>query len=352
MAYKTLNDSFYYDAEIRQLPKVASDLLLYLITNPHSHFSGIYYLPLATVPIESKLTVTEIDSAISILSNIEEIQKDVDRVSSVESESIKRPDRVSVFETNCKNHFFIRFDKVQNIVFVKSMLRHQTGGRMSEKQIRSVLSQVQQFSKSSVIVPFLEYHRDFLLHCFLAFEKAQPPEDRKFDVAKARREKLKNDVEEFYHQFGLSFFCTKKYPIRELRQEEASAEEEASADNQLSKVDQTIDDRALNFSGNNLTPSKEEKERIAILCLQLKDLNHGFNPYQFVKKTINKNIPYTVTMEVLAKMVKYKATIKNAWAYAIDVLQKDYQQYNYAQAMKEHMQYKEPVQIGKLTVVD
>jgi hypothetical protein len=73
-----------------------------------------------------------------------------------------------------------------------------------------------------------------------------------------------------------------------------------------------------------LSPTKEEKQRIADLCVQLTDMNHGFNPYAFVEKNIKAKIPHKVTEHVLRQLVKYKPTIKKAWAYAIDILKKEY----------------------------
>ncbi len=361
MAYKTINDNFYFDPEIRQLPKIASDLLLYLVLNPHAHFSGVYYLPLANVPIESKLNVKEIDAAINILSGIknstieqenstiEQNQEVTYRVSDNTNDSKQqkqKPVRVFGNTNDSKQHFFICFESLRQIVYVKSMLRHQTGGRMSERQLRSVLNHLSQFSKSSVIVPFLEYHRDYFIHCFLALEKSSVTADEKrLNANITRRKHLEKEFIDFYNQHGLIFFCSKIYPIRLSQQEEEEAEEEASAYNQ-----NFLDN--LEYGKNKMILSKEEKQRISDLCLQLKDMNTGFNPYQFVMKTIKANIPYLVTEDVLTKIVKYKATIKKAWPYAMDILKKQYQQYNYAQALNEHMNYKKPIKLSDIKVID
>jgi hypothetical protein len=346
MAFKTVNDGFYYDSDVRALPKIASDLLLYLMTNPHGHFSGMYYLPLEIVPVESKLTSEEIDKAIAILANIQENQPDTYRVSDNENQQKQESNRVSVFGSNKKQHYFIRFDSRNNIIFIKSMLRHQTGGRMSERQIRSVFTHIVQFNKSSTIIPFLDYHRNYIRHCFLEFEKHGLIDEKKFAASKPRRENLQKDIEAFYQQHGLSFFCSKKYPIQQIQQEEEEAKEEASASNQI-----LWDDSNSNEKEEQI-PSKEDKQQISDLCLQLKDLNHGFDPYQFVGKTIKSHIPFQVTIDVLEQLIKYKATVRKAWPYALNILQKKYQQYNYAQALIEHMNFKEPIRLSNIKVID
>ena len=346
MAFKSVNDGFYYDSDVRALPKIASDLLLYLMTNPHGHFSGIYYLPLASVPVESKLTSEEIDKAIAILANIQENQIDTHRVSDNENQQKQRSNRVSVFGSNKEQHYFLRFDSENSVVFVKSMLRHQTGGRMSERQIRSVLTHIMQFIKSSVLSSFLDYHRNYIRHCFLEFEKHEIGDERKLAAGRLRQGNLKKDIEDIYQKYDLSFFCSKKYPIRQIQQEEEEEEEEE---------EETVYNQDFFGTSDNKedpTPSKEDKQKINELCLQLKDLNSGFNPFQFVVRTVKTHIPFTVTIDVLEQLVKYKPTIKKAWPYAIDILQKKYQQFNYAQALKNHMNFKEPIKLSDLKVID
>jgi len=287
MAYKTINDSFYFDPEVKCLPKAASDLLLYLIINPHSHFSGIYYLPLANVPVESKLSADDVNKALDILSRvkkstIEQNQEDTYRVSDNQNNSKQqkqKPDRVSVFNTDCKQHFFICFDYERDIIFIKSMLRHQTGGKMSERQIRSVLNHLMQLSKSSVIAPFLEYHRDYLNHCFLALEKTSPGNDEKRNISNiTRRMQLQKDIVEFYKQHGLSFFCAQKYPIQVLRQESASASESASESADIVSEKKTSDISQIEYSDNEKTPLKNKRIKHLINYEEaIGNLRLGFN---------------------------------------------------------------------------
>ena len=86
------------------------------------------------------------------------------------------------------------------------------------------------------------------------------------------------------------------------------------------------------------TIPQEAKERISKLCLLLQ--GNCFNPFQFIQKNIAAKIPYQVTEDVLGEIVKHKENIKNPWAYALTVLKKKYADFNYAENLKKHMEYK------------
>lgn len=53
MAYKNIHDCFWTDSKVRKLSKDEKLLLLYLITSPHSHYTGLYYLPQEFMKLES-----------------------------------------------------------------------------------------------------------------------------------------------------------------------------------------------------------------------------------------------------------------------------------------------------------
>ena len=54
--YRTVDARFWSDPKVRRWGPDERLLFLYLITNPHTHLSGLYYLPWALVPVESGLT--------------------------------------------------------------------------------------------------------------------------------------------------------------------------------------------------------------------------------------------------------------------------------------------------------
>ncbi len=214
MAFKNLNESYYNDPEVRALQLDADHLLQYFILNPHSHFSGIYYLPMSAVPAESKLPVDKIQEIIDTLSGKPDTlsigyQYPIDRVSD-----------------DCANrkHWFIYYDDRYQVMYVKSMLYHQTGGSMSARQIRSVLNHIVQFIKSPALTHFLAYHREYFDRCL-----AEMASKNKKDSERAREALLRTDLISFYAKVGLSFFSPETYPNRDLQQEEASEAESVEA---------------------------------------------------------------------------------------------------------------------------
>lgn len=87
-------------------------------------------------------------------------------------------------------------------------------------------------------------------------------------------------------------------------------------------------------------PTAEDKRLIALACDKLKGNGKGFNPFQFVQKTINARIPHDVTLAVLQSMGKNQADIKNFWGYALKVLREEYREYNYARELERHYKFK------------
>lgn len=66
--YRTIDARFWTDPKVRGLCPNAKLLFLYLVTNPHAHVSGIYYLPHITVHHESGIPVASLDTLYDTLS--------------------------------------------------------------------------------------------------------------------------------------------------------------------------------------------------------------------------------------------------------------------------------------------
>ncbi len=66
--YRTIDASFWTDAKVRKLGVNDRLLFLYLITNPHTHVSGLYYLPLLIAQHESGIASKPLRYAIDTLS--------------------------------------------------------------------------------------------------------------------------------------------------------------------------------------------------------------------------------------------------------------------------------------------
>jgi hypothetical protein len=86
-------------------------------------------------------------------------------------------------------------------------------------------------------------------------------------------------------------------------------------------------------------PDELDKKRIASLCEQLQNLNHGFNPFFFIQWNIKAKIPFQVTEYILHQLVQYKPT--HAWPYAMAILKKEYQHRNYAAELLKHEELKQ-----------
>lgn len=117
--YRTINSSFWTDPKVRALPKDGKLLMLYLISCPHAHVGGIYYLPEVTIAHETGLAGKGIDTLWDTLS---------------ESGLVWR-------------------DKKAEVVWVVNMLRYQGHGK---KVYASVANQLRSLHKSNLINKFLQ----------------------------------------------------------------------------------------------------------------------------------------------------------------------------------------------------
>lgn len=67
--YRTIDAKFWHDQKITKLSKDAKFFMLYLVTNPHSHLCGLYYLPSVMATHESGLKKSELDALWHTLSS-------------------------------------------------------------------------------------------------------------------------------------------------------------------------------------------------------------------------------------------------------------------------------------------
>lgn len=68
--YRNIDAAFWTDKKVRRLKPSERLLFLYLITNPHTHVSGLYYLPWLIAQHESGLTKEDLDLAATTLSDM------------------------------------------------------------------------------------------------------------------------------------------------------------------------------------------------------------------------------------------------------------------------------------------
>lgn len=103
--YRTIDAAFWTDPKVKALPANGRLLFLYFITNPHTHVSGIYYLPRNVMAHETGLQEKAVDTLCDTLSSAG----------------------------------FCGFDRVLELVWVKNMMRYQGRG---EKNRRSAAHHV------------------------------------------------------------------------------------------------------------------------------------------------------------------------------------------------------------------
>ncbi len=78
MIYRTICTQLWTDKKIQRLTVHGKLLFVYLITNPHTHLSGIYYLPKELITKETGLSNTLSDTLFHTLSELERAYYDAD----------------------------------------------------------------------------------------------------------------------------------------------------------------------------------------------------------------------------------------------------------------------------------
>ena len=131
--YRTIDSAFWTDPKVKTLPAEAKYLFLYFITNPHTHVSGVYYLPRLLAQHETGLPVEELNTLCDTLSGAG----------------------------------LCGFDRENEVIWVKNMMRYQGKG---DKNARSAARHVKEdLHHSALIDDFLEAYpnifRNFVLSC-------------------------------------------------------------------------------------------------------------------------------------------------------------------------------------------
>lgn len=121
--YRSIDAKFWTDPKVRELRPLHKLLFLYLITNSHSHVSGIYYLPKVLMQHETGIPSAEIENGIDTLSRT----------------------------------YLCLYDTTTEVIWVRHMLRYQHHG---EKIRLAVASQLESLHNCLIIKEFLEEYQD------------------------------------------------------------------------------------------------------------------------------------------------------------------------------------------------
>lgn len=121
MKYRAIHGSFWTDPKVKRLSPDQKLLFLYLITCPHSHLSGIYYLPCGLISHETGLCA-----------------------------DIARAGLLRLQEAG-----LVRWDETAEVVWVVNMLRYQGSGA---KNFKAVADQLAALHDSPLVKAFAEHY--------------------------------------------------------------------------------------------------------------------------------------------------------------------------------------------------
>ena len=131
MSYKQIHETFWTDPEAKKYKPLHRYLFGYLISGPHAHYSGLYYLPVVYIQNDTGMTAKDIRSGISFLSS--------------------------------QGHIF--YDEDREIIFVKSELIYQWDSKdsdgkpkMNPKQVAGIKKHFDTLHKTPLISKFLEIY--------------------------------------------------------------------------------------------------------------------------------------------------------------------------------------------------
>mgnify|MGYP001561443187 FL=1 len=122
--YQKIEETFWTDPKVSNLPPNEKLLFIYLITNSHVHYSGLYQISRATILDETNLT----------------------------------PDALNKSLTSLIDNRLIRYDNDKKIVWVINMAKHQVQQGNKKNLIIGFAKQFNKLHKSMLIKEFLIYY--------------------------------------------------------------------------------------------------------------------------------------------------------------------------------------------------
>ena len=122
MAYARIDEGFWTDPKIKGLSLEGKMIAAWLFTNPHRHFSGLYYLPIVLIPVEIGVSIGVSEKQLNILEGLE----------------------------------FIKYSHEFQVVWVVNMLKHQSGDkRLSPQQVVGIQKQLSSLHGCPLIKDFI-----------------------------------------------------------------------------------------------------------------------------------------------------------------------------------------------------
>jgi len=124
MPYKLIRDSYWTDPKVNELNPYEKLIFLYLISNPHVHFSGVYYLPKKIISIETGISNRCVEKSLDVL-----IKKN-----------------------------FVNYNS--NTIWVKNMLKHQVKeGIPNRLQLEGIKNHLKSLHNSILVNEFIDFYK-------------------------------------------------------------------------------------------------------------------------------------------------------------------------------------------------
>src|SRR5271157_3975631 len=134
MSYARIEEGFWTDPMIKSLSVEGKLIAAWLFTNPHRHFSGLYYLPMVLIPVEIGVSIGVSERIVNIL----------------------------------EEQGFLKYSPDYSVVWIIKMLKHQVGskgpgtaGKLSPQQITGIERQLTTLHGCPLITEFIEYYKHF-----------------------------------------------------------------------------------------------------------------------------------------------------------------------------------------------
>jgi len=129
MSHARIAETYWTDPKIRRLSPEGKLLFLYLLSNPHRHYSGLYYLPIELIPIETGLKGDTVNKELNTL-------------------------------INCK---ILLYDTDTETIFIRKMFLYQSGGEaglhLTDKQKTGVVNHLKTLHRTVLIETFLKVYK-------------------------------------------------------------------------------------------------------------------------------------------------------------------------------------------------
>jgi len=126
MSYARIEEGFWTDPKIRSLPLEGKMVAAWLFTNPHRHFSGLYYLPIVLIQVEIGLSVGVSEKILNLL----------------------------------EEQGFLKYSKEFQMVWVINMLKHQSGDKsLSSQQVTGIINHLHTLHGCPLINEFVDRYK-------------------------------------------------------------------------------------------------------------------------------------------------------------------------------------------------